>query len=233
MGYFDGWDWGGMLESFGKGAAAAVPAAVAGIIGQSGVRRANNQAAQISADNRNANVAAVTAANANAMRTLQPIASGGQPASDYLRSVMAINPNELTPSQKIEMDDRMLKANRSMPSAFRGSGRATSAMLTDVLNRGRAGMIDANTRRVDSAANSLHGAGNQAQIGIANIQAGTGRQVAGFNDAAANDQANLITGTADSGNAVMANVASYFANADKDSEKESRYGKVKQTLSRM
>jgi hypothetical protein len=230
MGLFDGWDWEKIATGFGAGLVNAAPAIVAGGISAYNSSRANTQAADIAARTRDANVAATSAANDRAIQTLSPMVANAQPAQDYLRSVMATNPYALTPQQDQEMKDRMLLANRSLPSAFRGSGRATSAVLNDTMNRGRAGMIDQNMRRSDAAAGSLNSSGTSATNNIASIQAGAGRQVAGFNDDAGTNQANALTATADSNNSAIASIASYFANASKDNEREGRYGRAKQTL---
>ncbi len=226
MGFFDGWDWDKIVNGF----AASVPAMVTSYVGARGVADANRNASDIAERTRQANIAETTAANERAAGYLQPVADQTIPATAYLRTVMARNPYEFTPQQETEQADRLRLATRAMPAAFRGSGRATSAVLNDVANRGRAATIAENQRRSDTAAGTLAGTGGAASGNLANLSARGGAQVADINTGAATDQANALTSTAQSNNAALANITSYFANAVKDADRESRYGKTKATL---
>jgi hypothetical protein len=110
------------------------------------------------------------------------------------------------------------------------------------VNRGRAGMIAQNIQRGDEAARTLTSTGTAMRTAgtgqVASIAANQGGQVAGQNSGAANVQQNAATTTGDAAanaqtatGAVQAgslgDMASFFANAVKDSDRESRYRKYK------
>ncbi|MDP2620590.1 MAG: hypothetical protein Q8P46_10515 [Hyphomicrobiales bacterium] len=219
MGFFDGWDWNGIAN----GIARSAPAAISNFVGASQVASANQRAAQMAADNAAANRAVLTSANTTAQGYLQPQIAAGAPAADYLRTVMAQNPNELTPQQEIQLADTRRQAVTATPSGLRGSGRYLTASINDVNNRGRAGMVAANTGRADAAANTLASRGAGAATGAANLASNLGTQVANVNTTGADAGANAITTTADSNNAALQNIGSFFANAVKDADRESRY----------
>ena len=229
MSFFDSVNWDSIINGF----AASVPSMVTGYIGASGVADANRRAAEIAERNRQANLSEVRANNERAAALLRPAASQQIPATEYLRSIMARSPYELTPQQDIELADRRRTATEMTPPSLRGSGRVVSAISNDVANRGRAGMITENQRRTDAAAASLGQSGGAATTGMANIAARQGGQIADINTPAATDQANALTRTAESNNAALANIMSYFSNASKESDRESRYGRAKSSLEGM
>jgi hypothetical protein len=228
MATFDEFDWSKFGNTAAQSAAAALPAAVIGYMGHRQVAKGNQQAANIAADTARTNIAEIRTANANAARTLQPIAARATPALDYFQSVMARNPYDFTPGQQIELEDRRRIATNSVSPGLRGSARTNTAVINDVLNRARAGMIDTNQRRADSAAGTLGTAGVNATTNAASIASGQGPQVASQNLQAGQAAGNAITGTAASGADTMGNIASYFANAMKDRERESRYQRYKE-----
>lgn len=226
MAFFDNINWNNILNGF----AASVPAMVTGYIGASGVADANRRASDIAERNRQANLAAVTANNERAAALLQPAASQQIPATEYLRSIMARSPYELTPQQDIELADRRRIAAEMTPPSLRGSGRVVSAISNDVANRGRAGMIAENQRRTDAAAQTLGQTGGAATTGMANLAARQGGQIADINTPAATDQANALTSTAAMNAKTLGDITSYFASAAKEADRESRYGKAKAML---
>lgn len=226
MSFFDGFDWSKIIN----GAAAAAVPAVTGYYGAKQVANANQQAAEIAGRNRDTNLAAITAANERAGTMLQPIASQAGTGIDYLRTVMARNPNELTPQQEIQLADSRRQMVMQTPSGLRGSGRFLTAAVNDVNNRGRAGMIDANTRRADTAGSELARMGTGATTNMASLSSGQGRDIATINTGAATDQANAVTNTAASNAKTLGDITSYFANATKDADRESRYGRAKASL---
>jgi len=226
MAFFDDINWGNILNGF----AATVPAMVTGYVGASGVADANRRAAEIAEQNRQANISEVRASNERAAALLRPVASQQIPATEYLRSIMARSPYELTPQQDIELADRRRIATEMTPPSLRGSGRVVSAISNDVANRGRAGMIAENQRRTDAAAQSLAASGNAGTTGMANLAAREGSQITPINTGAATDQANALTSTAAMNAKTLGDITSYFASAAKDADRESRYGKAKATL---
>ena len=219
MSFFSDWDW----SKIAQGVAQSAPAVISSYVGARQIANANQRAAQIAADNAAANRATLTAANTTAQGYLAPQIAAGAPAADYLRTVMAQNPNELTPQQEIQLADTRRQAVTATPSGLRGSGRYLTASINDVNNRGRAGMVATNTGRADAAANTLASRGAGAATGAANLAANLGTQVANVNTTGADAGANAITATADSNNAALQNIGSFFANAVKDADRESRY----------
>jgi len=215
MASFDGWDWG----KIAGGVAQSIVPAVATYYGANKVADANQQAANLAAANAAANRGVVTAANDKAISFLQPQIDAAAPAQDYLRTVMAQNPYQLNPQQEIDLADRRRAAVTATPTGLRESGRYLTASINDVQNRGRAGMIAQNTARTDAAANTLAARGAGASTGAANLASNTGTQMVGVNNAGTDAAGNAITATADSNNASLQNIGSFFANAMKG-----RYG---------
>jgi len=199
MAFFDDWDWGKIAQGF----AGALPGAVTGYLGARQVAGANTQAAEIAQRNAEANAARMQRASA--------------PAMQYLQTVMAHNPNELTPQQDIQLGDARRRMVSATPTGLRGSGRYLAAAVSDVENRGRAGMIDTNTRRADTSA-----------ISQGNIATNTANAVSREATTGAEAGANAITNTAASNAKTLGDITSYFANSLKDSDRESRYGRAKQ-----
>lgn len=186
MAMFDDWNWGTIANAFGQ----TVVPAVTSLIGANQVGKANANAAQIAQANATANKATLTAANA--------------PAMQYLQSVTARDPNQLTPAQDIQLADTRRQMVTSTPTGLRGSGRFLTAAVNDVNNRGRAGMIATNTARSDSA-NMQRG----------NLASNLGTSIAGQNTAGNYATANAGTATAGSNNMALQNIGSYFANSMK------------------
>lgn len=223
MAFFDGWDWG----KIAGGVAQSIVPAVSTYYGAKKVADANQQAAELAAANATANRGVVTAANDRAIGFLQPQIDAAAPATDYLRTVMAQNPNVLTPQQEIQLADTRRQMVTQTPSGLRGSGRFLTAAVDNVNNRGRAGMVATNTARTDNAASTLAARGGAAATGAANLASNTGTQMVGVNNAGTDAAGNAITATADSNNASLQNIGSFFANAMKDADRSSRYENYK------
>ena len=237
MAFFDGWQWDKIAAGIGQ----SIVPAVATYYGAKKVADANQQAAELAAANANANrgvvannTAAITAANDKAISFLQPQIDAAAPATDYLRTVMAQNPMQLTPQQETELADRRRAAVTATPTGLRGSGRYLTASINDVNNRGKAGMITTNQARTDNAASTLAARGAGAATGAANLASNTGTQIAGqgtqlvgVNNAGTDAAGNAVTATADSNNAALQNIGSFFANAMKDADRNSRYENYK------
>jgi hypothetical protein len=211
-------DWGSLWSGVMK-----VAPAVAAAYGANQVSKANTGAANIAGATSAANIAEIRAANERAAATLSPIAARATPALDYMSTVMAADPNKLTPAQQIELGDRRRQVVGNITPGLRGSGRFVTGAVNDVVNRGRAGMIADNTRRADEASRSLGSAGVNATTNQASIATGQGPQVAQQNTLAGDARANAMTGTAESNATTLGNIASFFANQQKDAERDSRY----------
>ncbi len=210
--FFSGLDWGSVVK------------AGADILGAMNTRDAAQDAAGIAQRNADTNRAVVQQNNDRAVGMLQPRIDAGQGGAAYFRNVMAKPPTQLTPQQQIRLRDARMQNNRSLPTALRGSGRATSAALFDANNRAQAGMVQENQGRSDAAAGRLISSGDAATSTAANITSGQGGQMVNINNTAADTQANAGLVSADAGNTAVGNIASYFANAEKQAQLRGAYG---------
>lgn len=130
-----------------------------------------------------------------------PYMETGQDALGYFAQVMGLDPNQLTPDQKIAIEDltRNLTANLAA-SGLRGAGRAGVAAVGDSLARAKADMFKQNMTRRDDAARLLNTQGYNATGQVANTVEGIKRAIADLS---------YKTGTAKAGNAfdVNSNIA--------------------------
>ena len=226
MAFFDDWDWGEIL----KPAVSALPQAIASGFGAYQVANANQRAADIAAQTRGQNTQALQESAQRAAGMLAPMAGQQQTGTAYLRQVMARSPYELSPQQQIQVQDARRLSTEMAPSSLRGSGRFVTAASNDVANRTRGGLIAQNQQRSDAAAQSLGNQGAAATTGMANITAGVGPAVASQNTWAAENMGNAAIGTGASNAQTLGNIASFFANAQKDQERESRYKDLRSSL---
>lgn len=217
MALFDSFDWSKLIP------------AAASIFGANQAKDSADQAAQIAQNNATQSRADIVAANNKAVGMLQPQIDSGAPATEYFRTVMAQNPNTLTPAQQISLRDTTLAANRGTPTALRGSGRAVSAMINDTVDRAKAGMVQTNQARSDAAAGRLKSTGDQSLGQAAGITAGQGGQEVNINNTGADASGNaaLVGGSAQ--NDALGNIAAYFANTQKVADRNGAYGSPKPT----
>lgn len=218
------WDWGSIVGNAVGGLVTAIPSAIATVYGARKAAQANTNAANTALAGSKAAIEAVNAGRASADKTLETLGTQGQPGIDYLRGVVAKNPYELTPEQRIALEDSQRRAARVVnASPLAGSGRATSAVLNDTLNRGRAGYISSNIARGAQAAQQLAGYGANAATNKATIDSNTGRVVGDITQKAADTAANAQTATGATTADTMGAIASFFANAQDRAGRESRY----------
>lgn len=272
---FEDIDWGKVLTNVGQGVLTAAPGIIANNRGAQIVQQGNIDAARIAGQSAGRNISTITnagtqalnqitagndlarqeiiAGNAGARAPLEAqAASGGSmaaPGVAYLRNLVASDPYQLTPAQKIALADSLRMSKNNIDPAMRGSGRAQTAVLNDVVNRGRAGMIDANIARGTGAAGTLASLGtgtrNSATTALANLSAGQGRDlgnlaagqgrsaaalttdtaktVANLGANADEATANALTGNANVKAGSLGDIASMFASGIKDATRESRY----------
>lgn len=111
----------------------------------------------------------------------QPYLDAGGEALQGLRATAAQDPNQLTPSQRIAMEDstRGVIANLAS-SGLRGAGRSGQAVIADDRRRLGANFFDANQGRSDRAIQQLSGQGYGATGAVANNQNQIGTQQAGI-----------------------------------------------------
>lgn len=222
MAFLDDWNWDNIANAFAR---TAVPA-VTSLVGSSIAAKANTKAAQIAQQNADANRAAIAAGTNKAVSTLQPEVAAGAPATEYMQSIMARDPNQMTPQQEIQLADSRRTAVNMTPAGLSGSGRYKTAMLNDITNRGKAAAVATNTARSDTAANTLAGRGAGAVGTQASLEAGMVPQITAQNTDAANAVANAGTATAGSDNSALAQIGSYFANAQKQQQNPTQQYKL-------
>lgn len=207
MSIFDDVDWSG----FGKSLVTSIPGAVAAYGGARTIGNANSQAANVAAANGAQNIALTQQAMQQA-RTTQA------PALAHFTATMGADPSVLTPAQTVALNDTKRGFNNGNLIGKVG-GRSYSKMYADTVGRQEAGDVAQNTARGDTAAGQVATIGaNQGNIALS----GT-RNITGINDNIATNQGNAITGTARADADAYGQIANYFANSTKDSDKQSRY----------
>lgn len=186
----------------------------------------NNDAAQIAQSTADKQIAALNAAYDKVSPYLKRSADVQPGAIDYLQQVMATgaNPYKLTPAQKIEMGDRIRIAKEMTPLSIRGSGRATSAIINDVANRGRAAMGAQNQARADTAANTLNTTGAQGANNLANLATGNASGTVSALGTAGDVAANAATANASNTASTLGQLGGFFADYLKNQERNSRFG---------
>lgn len=228
MSFFDDFDWGRVIES----AVQVIPS----VIGTSMTNRANTKAAQIATDAGAQQAQAIQAGNAAAIEELRQSRESaeriGAPGVQHLQRVVARNPAQMTPAQEQAIKDAQLEFNRG-PAMKSYGGRAHSRMFSDMTNRVTMGAQDTNRREADAAAGNLTGFTRQAMSvapAIANVQARTGEQVGRVAGQVGDTQAGAVTANANTSADAMGQIASVFANAMKDQDRESRYRGYKTSI---
>lgn len=203
-------DWESIASSF----LGTAPSIISSVVGGQRVAQANTRAAQLS---ENSNAAAL-----NELRnTREQAVNLGAPGVQYLRNVVSRDPSMLTPAQTQAISDSQREFNRG-PALKSYGGRAYSRMFADMSGRMRAGAVQQNQQRSDSAAGNLSGITRQGlsmSPAIAQVQSRAG-------DAAGN----AMTANASTEADTMGQIASVFANSVKDQNRESRYAGYKSSF---
>ena len=211
MALFDGWDWGNIINGGAK------------ILGALESNDANDQARALAQGNQEQNAAETRAARERAVARLTPAIEAGAPATQYFRQVMAQDPTRLTQSQNITLADTTRRANRSIPTALRGNGRAVSASINDTINRTQGRMIDQNTARADTAAGRLASSGDAARSQAANADMNAATALTNINNRGTEDVAGSAVQNAENNSSAMGALAAIFANANKNDGRASEY----------
>lgn len=215
-------DWGGVFS----GAAKNIDwgRVIVGGTGQVMADRANRRAAGTVNQAADASIQAQREAAALANARLERVYRDAQPAlqsgTSHFRQIVAQDPNRLTPSDTIALEDAKRTLIRS--PVFRTSGRATSAGIADIDRRVRGAALERNTGRQDRAAGQLMNRGaaaTAAQTGQANIDLGLGRSTG---EALQTAGATAAQGDLSTTQSMVNVLGSIFANEDKDRYK-SRY----------
>lgn len=117
-----------------------------------------------------------------------PYTETGQKALQYLQSVMAADPSQMTPEQRRMYDDAQRNAMATLAaSGLRGAGRGGVASVVEGMNALDAAIFDANQARADQAAYELARTGytatgkqaadtRQLASGLSNLAYQTGQQ---------------------------------------------------------
>lgn len=154
----------------------AIPAA-ATIYGASLASKSNDKAAQQMTQATQAGTDAQLQGLKIAQKNLEVNRKAASPGLLRIQEVIARGA-QLTPEQELAVDDSRREAlNALKGSSLRGSGRATSAIVSDVDNRTRTAFMDSNRRAADTAAAGLSGQYFGAGTNIANNATATGNAV--------------------------------------------------------
>lgn len=194
------------------------------VIGAKLAGDANRDAAKTVARGYEAQANAIRQGNQLAQDRFNTIIEQGQPATDYLRTVVANDPYTLTPGQQTGRETVLRDArNRLASSGLRGAGRAGVAAINEADRGYYNHSVDRNMSRSDQAANLLSGRGTNAVMAGANADLNTGVRVAGTIPGAADAQAGADVANASLKGAVIGSLGSFIAQDAKDRSRESRY----------
>lgn len=190
-------------------------------------QQANQRAAELARAGQESNIRSINAGRDASLQRFDAITGQAQPANSYLRSVVAQDPNVLTPAQQIQMADLRRRSQIALNnSGLRGSTRATTASIYDVEARGNAGMVASNTERADSAARVLSGQGGSAQMQAAQVPLGAARDEGRGAIDVANTTANATTANAGVNATTLAGLAATFNRNEAQQQAERRYRPV-------
>lgn len=163
------------------------------------------------------------------------------PAVQYLQNVVAQDPYQLTPLQKVDQD-RLRRDTRNTLAAsnLRGAGRATTQAIRGVESDWYGRAVASNQRRSDTAANQLgreyfNAGDDAARIDVkTGLAVGLGYEDIGRNQASsyldvASEQANADLATAGTNVGTVGTIASVFANDAKEKARDRKYDDIKLT----
>ncbi len=217
-GFFDGGD---VTSSLIEGGASLAGAAIAS--------KANSDAAKTVAEGYTSQADAIREGNAAAQDRYARTIGQTAPATDYLRSLVALDPYNLTPGQKTGREDTLRGArNRLAASGLRGAGRAGVATMNEADRRFTDRAVSRNLSRADAAAQLLSGRGFDAANRAASADLNTGVQVSGAQSRTAEGNANSDLANAALKGSVVSTLSSFIANDTKNKSRESRYKEWKQ-----
>jgi len=228
MGLFSG---GGLLKAGAAaglaymtgGTSAALMAGGSSLLSGAAANKGNAKAAQINEEQRDKARTAINTGADTATGYLTPQLEAGRQAfdtgADYMRTVVARDPNQLTPQQKIDLADRARVTMRGINPGLRGSGRFTTAAINDVVNRGKAGMIQTNQTRSDQAGGQLFSTGanmSQSAAGnLANVATGQAKDVANIETGYGTNAGNAAVAQGQVNADTIGAIGSVFADAMK------------------
>ena len=191
------------------------------------VNNANERAGQLAQEGQAANIRALRAGQADSMARYDAISAQGQPGNTYLRTVMATDPNVLTPQQKFQLaEQQRMQANILHTSPLRGSGRAITASITNGTQKTTGDMIARNTARADDAAKMLSGQGQQASMQAAGVPLNVGQAEGRGAIDASNAAANAGLASASTNASTLAGISAMVNRKQAEDEASKRYKTV-------
>ena len=171
-----------------------------------------------------AQTAAIEAGNRQAQETLGGIRADAQPATDYLRRIIAQDPYAMTPGQTTGHEDTLRDArNRVASGGLRGAGRAGAAVVNEASRRFTDRATSQNISRADTAAAQLSGQGYGATSQAAGYDVGTGQRVGAGAVPSADVGAQANVANAALKGSVIGTLSSFIAGDLKDRANESKY----------
>jgi len=194
------------------------------VLGSTIAGNANQKAAKTVAQGYQSQADAISAGNNAAQDRFDQIIEQGQPATDYLRRVVASDPYQLTPEQQSGRETVLRGARNSLAaSGLRGAGRAGVAAINNADGAYQDKAVSSNIRRADTAANTLSSRSNTASMTGAQYDVNTGARLAGTKPLAADSQASADVANAALDGSVMGSLSSFIASDEKDKSRDSRY----------
>lgn len=186
--------------------------------------RANLEAAQMATQGVVDQANAIREGNQQAQERFDQMRADAAPAQTYLRRQMVSNPADLTPNQKLQLEDLRRDTSASLAAnGLRGAGRAQTAALRKVESDYLANAFDSNRNRSDSAASKLANQYTTATTQSADLMAKTGRAIGDASNQSALYGANATTANSALRGQAIGDIASLARSELKDQERESRY----------
>lgn len=171
-----------------------------------------------------AQTASIEAGNQAAQDALGGIRADAQPATDYLRRIIAQDPYQLTPGQLTGQEDALRDArNRVASGGLRGAGRAGAAVVNEASRRFTDRATSQNISRADTAAAQLSGQGYGATAQAAGLQANTGLAAGMAAVPSADVGATADVASAALKGSVIGTLSSFIASDQKERANESKY----------
>lgn len=194
------------------------------VLGASIAGNANQKAANTVAQGYQSQAGAIKAGNDAAQERFDTIIAQGQPATDYLRGIVAGDPYKLTPEQQSGRESTARNARNSLAaSGLRGAGRAGVAVINGADGDYYDKAVTSNLSRADQAAQTLSSRSTNAAMTGAQYDANTGVSVAGTIPQGADAQASADVANAAMTGSVMGSLSSFIAGDQKDKSHDSRY----------
>lgn len=165
--------------------------------------------------------AARAAGVAKALPYLSTDINAGDAADLNLQGTMGQDPNRLTPSQQIGLEDTIRIGQQNLAAGgLRGAGRPGQSVLDDSVRRFKAGAVDTNQQRADAATSTLASRGSTARSGAANIVSGAGsadaNDILNVGMGNGNTEANATTSTGNLAASTLGGISAFLSKRPMD-----------------